>query len=156
MTHEIWSTTDKMFSHFRPFFTLLLLPSPLPPSTPINNPKNQNFKKRKQHPRDIIIFHKCTVNDNHMICSSWDINCNRQFFLSSWTICYHFTPLTAQKTEKNLLEISSFYTSVSKIMITGYTGIDSRDMARDGCNCYVSFWAIFCPFTSLTAQKMKI
>ena len=29
-------------------------------------------------------------------------------------------------------------------------------MARDGCNCYFSFWVIFCPFTPLTAQKMKI
>ena len=30
------------------------------------------------------------------------------------------------------------------------------DMACDGCNCYFSFWAIFCPFTPLTVQKMKI
>ena len=28
-------------------------------------------------------------------------------------------------------------------------------MARDGYN-YFLFWAIFCPFTPLTAQKMKI
>ena len=32
----------------------------------------------------------------------------------------------------------------------------SWDMVCDGCNCYFSFWAIFCPFTPLTAQKMKI
>ena len=32
----------------------------------------------------------------------------------------------------------------------------SWDMARDGCNCYFLFWAIFCPFTPLTAQKIKI
>ena len=31
----------------------------------------------------------------------------------------------------------------------------SWDMVRDGCN-YFSFWAIFCPFTLLTAQKIKI
>ena len=29
-------------------------------------------------------------------------------------------------------------------------------MAHDRCNCYFSFWAIFCPFTPLTAQKTKI
>ena len=29
-------------------------------------------------------------------------------------------------------------------------------MARDGCNGYFSFWTIFCPFNSLTAQKVKI
>ena len=29
-------------------------------------------------------------------------------------------------------------------------------MARNGCNCYFLFWAIFCLFTPLTAQKIKI
>ena len=32
----------------------------------------------------------------------------------------------------------------------------SWDIVCDGCNCYFSFWAIFCPFTSLTAWKRKI
>ena len=32
----------------------------------------------------------------------------------------------------------------------------SWDMVRDRCNCYFSFWAFFCPFTSLTPQKIKI
>ena len=31
----------------------------------------------------------------------------------------------------------------------------SWDMVHDGCN-YFWFWAIFCPFTYLTAQKIKI
>ena len=31
----------------------------------------------------------------------------------------------------------------------------SWDMVRDGCNCHFSFWAIFCLFTPLTAQKIK-
>ena len=29
----------------------------------------------------------------------------------------------------------------------------SWDMAQDGCNCYFSFWAIFQPFSPLTAWK---
>ena len=29
-------------------------------------------------------------------------------------------------------------------------------MASDRCNCYFSFWTFFRPFTTLTAQKMKI
>ena len=29
----------------------------------------------------------------------------------------------------------------------------SWDMVRDRCNCYFSIWAIFCPFTPLTAQN---
>ena len=32
----------------------------------------------------------------------------------------------------------------------------SWDMVRDRCNRYFSFWAIFCPLTPLTAQKIKI
>ena len=32
----------------------------------------------------------------------------------------------------------------------------SWDMVRERCNCYFSFWAIFSPFTPLTAQKIKI
>ena len=31
----------------------------------------------------------------------------------------------------------------------------SQDMAHDECN-YFSFWAIFCPFNPLKAQKIKI
>ena len=32
----------------------------------------------------------------------------------------------------------------------------SWDMVCDSCNCYFSFWAIFCSFTPLTSQNMKI
>ena len=32
----------------------------------------------------------------------------------------------------------------------------SWDIVRDRCNCYFSFWAIFCPFTPPTAQKIMI
>ena len=32
----------------------------------------------------------------------------------------------------------------------------SWDKARDGCNCYFSFWAIVGPFTPLIARTMKI
>ena len=30
------------------------------------------------------------------------------------------------------------------------------DREHDGCNCYFSFWASFCPFTPLKPWKMKI
>ena len=32
----------------------------------------------------------------------------------------------------------------------------SWDMVCDSCNCYFSFWAIFCSFTPLISQNMKI
>ena len=36
------------------------------PFTP-NSSKNQNLKKMKKRPEDIIILHKCTKNHNHML-----------------------------------------------------------------------------------------
>ena len=63
MVPEIWSMTDRIFCHFGLF---------LPFYTP-NNPKNQNFEKLKKMPWDIIILNMCTINDNHMMYGSWDI-----------------------------------------------------------------------------------
>ena len=95
---------------------------------------------------------------------SYDMGCDGQNVLSYWTIFCTFTPLTTWKIEilkkwKTNLEILSFYTCVQKIMIICYC---SWDMVSATCNCYFSFWAIFCLFTppppppSLTAQKNKI
>ena len=52
----------------------------------LNNPKNQNFEKMKTAPRDTIILHKCTINDNHILYCSWDMKCDRQNFLSFWIV----------------------------------------------------------------------
>ena len=53
---------------------------------------------------------------------------------------------------KKLLEIPSFYKSVSKTAIMRY---GSWDMEHNRQN-FLSFWTIFCPFTHLTTQKIKI
>ena len=47
-----------------------------------DNPKNQNFEKMKKLPGDIILFHMCTINDNHMMYGSWDMEHGGQNFLS--------------------------------------------------------------------------
>ena len=65
MVPEKGSTTERFFSNFGPFFALLPPPLPLP-----NNPENQNFEKTKKTPGDIIILHKCTINDNDMMYGS--------------------------------------------------------------------------------------
>ena len=99
---------------------------------PPNNPENQNFEKIKKVPRDIIISQyqisssHSTINDNKMMYDSWDMKRNRQVFLSFWTIFCSFTPPTTQKIKilkkmKKHLKISSFYTSVPKIIIICYT-----------------------------------
>ena len=57
-----------------------------------NNPQNQNFEKMKKASGDIIILHKCNINNNHTMCGSWDMKCDRQNVLSFWTIFCPFTP----------------------------------------------------------------
>ena len=57
------------------------------PFDPPNNLKNQNFAKMKTMPGDIIL-HMCTINDNHKIYGSWDMERDRQF-----VILDHFFPL---------------------------------------------------------------
>ena len=66
------------------------------PFYPANNSKNQNFEKMKKPPEDIIL-HMCSINDNYMICGSWDMEHDGQNFLSCWTIFCPFIPLTSQK-----------------------------------------------------------
>ena len=62
-----------------------------------NNPKNQNFEIMKKQPRDIIILHMLTINENYMMYGSWDMDHGTQNFLSFWTIFFTFTPVITQK-----------------------------------------------------------
>ena len=74
--HEIWHVMDvNVIFHFGLYFSLY---HP-------NSPKNENFKKMKKTPGDIIILHNCTKNHDHMLYCSWDMACGRCncYFLSS-------------------------------------------------------------------------
>ena len=72
---------------------------------PLTTQKIKILKKWKT-PGDI---HKWTINDNHMVYISWDMNPDGQNFLSFQTVFCHFTPLTTQKI-KIWKEILSLYT----------------------------------------------
>ena len=66
---EIRGVTSVIFIfHFGLFFALS--PTPPPTPNPPDNPKNQNFKKMKKTPRDIIILHMHTKNYDHMMYGS--------------------------------------------------------------------------------------
>ena len=71
---EIWSMTDRFFCHSGLFFALF-------PQGAMD-PENQNFEKIKKTHEDNITLHICTINDSHMMYGSWDMECNRQNFLS--------------------------------------------------------------------------
>ena len=64
---------------------------------PNNNSQNQNFLKMKEISRDIIILHMCTINDMYKMHGSWDMERNKQNFLSLWTIFLPFYPPNARK-----------------------------------------------------------
>ena len=79
-------------------------------------------------------------------------------FILGYTFRFYHSPSTSLKnknfkTMKKGLEIS-FYTSVLKNY--DHMLYCSWDMVCDGCNCYFSFWAIFCTFTPLRARKIKL
>ena len=136
MVPEIWSTTGKLFHHFRLLFALL----------PPNNPKNQNFEKMKKTTGDIIILHRCAINDNHTMYGSWDMEHEGQNFLSFWTSLCPFTPLKTRRIKifkkwKTHLKIPSFYTNVPKIMIICYTAPEIHYMT-DVILIFL-FWANF-------------
>ena len=100
------------------------------PFYPQTAQKMKISKKMKKTPGDIIILHKCTKNYDYMPYCSWDMahdGCNCCFLF--WVIFCPFTPLTARKVEiskkwKKHLEISSFSTSLLKIMIVCYTVLE--------------------------------
>ena len=114
MVPEIWSVTDIIFvilDHFLHFY-------------PPMDQDNQNFEKNKKTPGNIIILNRCNINHNHI----WLLRYRAQqteFFV----ILEHFLHFKPPKNPKNqnfeklkkTLEISSFYKSVPKIMITCYT-----------------------------------
>ena len=84
MVPEIWSVTDRIFCHFGLFFALL---------PPVDIEK-QNFEKMKKTLEDVIILQMCTINDSHMTYVFSDMECNRQIFLSFWTLSCPLTLLT--------------------------------------------------------------
>ena len=85
------------------------------------------FRKNKKTSGDIIILHKCIIND--MVPEIWNAAVFFVIlghFLPFFTIFCHFFPTTNRKNKilkewKKCLGTSSFYTSVTKIMIICYT-----------------------------------
>ena len=83
---------------------------------------------------------------------AWQINC--YIFILGYILPFYPPNLPEkpkfQKTEIITWNIINLTKSHDHMLYCSW------DMACDRCNCCFSFWAIFCPFTPLTAQKMKI
>ena len=145
MLPEIWSVTLfflVILGHFLFFH-------------PFNNLENQSFKKMKKKPGDIILLHMCNINEDHMMYGSWDIRHDGKSFLSFRAFFY---PLTLKKTKFwKMRKKTPGDIIILHFYITNYDSLmyHSWDVECDRQN-FLSFWAIFCPFTPLTTQKIKI
>ena len=81
MLSEIWSVTNNFLS----FWTIVC------PFTSLLTPKIKIWKNCKKIRGRIILLHKFTLNEGHMMYGSWDIRHNGQFFV----ILGHFLPFDA-------------------------------------------------------------
>ena len=123
--------------------------------TPIKIKKIKTLRKWKIL-REISFM--CTKNHNHMMYDSWDMEWDRQNFLSFWAIFYPFTPQTIRKIKilkkgkkapGDIIGLHQCTTNDNHLMYYLW------DVVCDGQN-FLSFWTIFCPFTLLTTPKIKI
>ena len=85
------------------------------PFHPITTHKIKILKKWKK--KNCICLHFTRVSKIMIIYASWDMECNRNNFLSFWAMFWPFTPLLTPKTTiwkkcKKSLEILSFYMCV--------------------------------------------
>ena len=116
----------------------------------VQNDKKLCLLSNKKLSGNIIILHMCTINDNHMIYGSWDMERHRQNLLSFWTVFCPFTPLTTRrikilkkmrKTPGDIIILHKWNKNYDHILHCSW------DTTCNGCNFYFSFWAISCPFT---------
>ena len=128
---------------------------------PLNNPKNQNFEKIKKSPGDITILHIRTINDSHMMYSSWDMKHDGQNFLSFWTIFCTFSPLKNEK--------SKFWKNEKNTWRYHFTQLYQKSrpyailfLRYDAWQMQLLFfilgyfWPFYPPPPPLTPQKIKI
>ena len=90
MVPEMEGVTESNFCNFGPFFY---------PFSPMMTTQKIKILKLKKTPGNIIILHICTINDIHMTHGSWDMECNKQSFLSFWTVFCPFYPLNNPKNQ---------------------------------------------------------
>ena len=123
------------------------------PFYPPMDPKNQNFQKDGKN--IWRYYHFTKINDSHLTYGSLDMECNGQNVLSFWTIFCLNIPKNKnlermKKTPGYIIILNKCTKDYDQMMYSSW------DIVRDRCNCYFSFWAIFCPLTPLSTQKIKI
>ena len=115
--------------------------------------------KMEKMPGDIILLHMCTMSDNHMIYGSWDIQHDRQSFLSFWAISSPLSLLATQKIKtltkwENILEILSLYICVTQMTIIWHL-FPVISSAADRFFCPYGQFLPFYPTNKLKNQNVE-
>ena len=146
--HHKWQSYD-LWLRYRTWQTLFVILDCFLPFHPPDDPKNQNFEKMNATLGDIIILQMCTINDNHMMYGSWDMEYDRKKFSSFWTVFCSFTNNPENqnfwKNERNgdiILHMSHKWQSY-----------DVWFLKYGARRKLLSFWALLCPFTPPTIWK---
>ena len=146
-----WQILERYFSHHQDTSPIIeiLLSTFFGHFTSLKTLNIKIFKKFNKTPGDIIILQICAINENHMMCGSWDMECDWENVLSFWTV---FCPFTTQKIK--ILQKWKKKIPQNIILRKCTKNHDhmlhcSWDPTHDRCNFYFSFWTNFCPFTPL-------
>ena len=139
---EIWLVTDVIIFHFELYFSLL--------------PCNKNFKKKWSKHQRLLKKNIPKIMICFTVLEVWH--------LTDVILIFHFglfLPFSPPQQPKKWKFHKNEKTPVDIIILHKCSKNHdmlycSWDMTCDRCNCYFLFWASFCPFTPLTAQKMKI
>ena len=115
--------------------------------------RKTKFLKHWRKCLEMLSFYTFTINDNHMMHGSWDMEHKRQNFLSFWTLYLPMNPEN-QNFEK-MKKMAGDIIILDKCTIhSNHIMYVFWDMEHKRQN-FLSFWTVFCPFTSLWTQKIK-
>ena len=92
-SYKVWFLKYGVRRNFLPFWAIFY-----PFTPPPSQNRKSNFSKIKKASGDVIILHICTKNHYHTMYASWDMECERQFFVILCHFC-PFTPLLTLKTK---------------------------------------------------------
>ena len=147
MLTQIWSVTDIIFCHFRPFFALL----------PHYRPQKLKLGKNVKTPGDIMlshVYHKPRSYDVWFLRYSVQ---RTEFFV----IFGHFYPLTLLTTQKIQI-LRKIKKTPWDIIILHFSTTNDYHMRRNGFwdikhdrQKFLLFQATFCHFNPLTTQWKK-
>ena len=107
---------------------------------------------------EVIILHVYQKSCSYNVCFL-RYGCDRHIFWSFWAISCSFTPLLTPKIKIKIINVKKPPGDIILFHICtkneDHRMYGSWDIRRNRPS-FLSFWAIFCPLTLLTTQKIKI